>query len=74
MQGRVEEGIAQISQGLAAWQTIGTPHLQAELLAMLAEAYGQAGRYAEGLLTLDEALDIIKTTGGKLPVAIWLSV
>ena len=66
MQGRVDEGITQISQGLAAWQTIGTPHMRAEFLAMLAEAYGQASRYAAALVTLDEALDIIKTTGGRL--------
>jgi predicted ATPase len=32
---------------------------------MLAEAYGQAGRYTEGLTALDEALDLVKTTGGR---------
>ena len=66
MQGRVEEGMAQIHQGLAAWQTIGTSHLRAGFLALLAEVYGQTGRYVEGLAALDEALDIVKTTGGRL--------
>jgi predicted ATPase len=69
MQGRVDEGITQISQGLAAWQTLGTSHLRAGFLAMLAEVYGKAGRYAEGLETLNEALDIIKATGGQLSAA-----
>jgi predicted ATPase len=65
MQGRVEEGITRISQGLAAWQAIGTPHLRAGFLALLAEAYGKASRYVEGLTALDEALNITKTTGGR---------
>jgi predicted ATPase len=69
MQGRVEEGITQISQGLAAWRTIGTSHLRAGFLAMLAEVYGKVGRLAEGLAALDEALDIIKATGGRLSEA-----
>jgi predicted ATPase len=64
MQGQVDEGIAQIHQGLAAWQTIGTSHLRAGFLAMLAEVYGKVGLLAEGLAALDEALDIIETTGG----------
>jgi len=69
MQGRVEEGMGQLSQGLAAWQTMGTSHLRAEFLAMLAEAYGHAGRAADGLVPLDEALAIIQTTGGQLRAA-----
>ncbi|MGH8066600.1 MAG: ATP-binding protein [Candidatus Entotheonellia bacterium] len=69
MRGGVEEGVTQISQGLAAWQTIGTSHLRAGFLALLAEVYGKSGRYAEGLAALDEALDIIKTTGGWLSEA-----
>jgi predicted ATPase len=74
MQGRVDEGITQLSQGLAAWQTLGTSHLRAGFLAMLAEVYGKAGRYAEGLEALNEALDIIKTTGGRLSKAEFYSL
>jgi predicted ATPase len=69
MQGRVDEGLTQLSQGLAVWQTIGTSHLRAGFLAMLAEVYGKVGRLAEGLAALDEALAIIKTTGGRLSEA-----
>ena len=69
MQGRVDEGIAQIYQGLAAWQATGTLHLRAGMLGMLAEAYGKAGRYAEGLAALDEALDIVTTTEERVSEA-----
>jgi predicted ATPase len=41
---------------------------------MLAEVYGKVGRLAEGLATLDEALDIIKTTGGRLSEAEFYSL
>jgi predicted ATPase len=68
MQGRVEEGLTLIYQGLAAWQTMGTSHLRAGFLALLAEVCGKAGRLAEGLAALDEALELVKPTGA------WLSV
>jgi predicted ATPase len=74
MQGRVAEGIAQIRQGLATWQTMGMAHFWAGMLALLAEVYGQAGRHAEGLTALAEALEITDTTGGQriTPELYWL--
>ena len=69
LQGRVDEGLTQIRQGLAIWHTIGTPHIRAEMLALLAEAYGHAGRVAEGLAALAEAQAIVATTGGQLNAA-----
>jgi DNA-binding winged helix-turn-helix (wHTH) protein/predicted ATPase len=57
------QGIAQIRQGLAILQTMGTLHLQPEFLTVLAEAYGHAGLTAEGLATVAEALAIVDTTG-----------
>ena len=65
VQGRSTEGITQMHQGLAAWQAIGTPHVRAWLLSLLAEAYGQVGRVEEGLAALAEALTIVDTTGGR---------
>jgi predicted ATPase/DNA-binding winged helix-turn-helix (wHTH) protein len=65
VQGQSTEGITQIHQGLAAWQAIGTPHLRAWMLALLAEAYGQVGCVEEGLAALAEALTIVDTTGGR---------
>jgi predicted ATPase len=66
MQGRIEEGITQICQGLAVWQAMDTSHVRVSFLAQLAEVYGKAGRLAEGLAALGEALDLSKTTGGWL--------
>ena len=58
-QGAVQEGIAQMHQGLSMWRTrageIGLPGN----LTRLAEAYGKAGRVAEGLHILTEALVVI---------------
>jgi len=58
-QGAVQEGITQMHQGLSTWRTqagaIGLPGF----LARLAEAYGKAGRAAEGLHILTEALAVI---------------
>jgi predicted ATPase len=66
MQGHVEAGITQIRQALAIWQTLGTPHLRAEMLALLADVYRTADRHTEGLEAVAEALEIVDTTGGRL--------
>jgi hypothetical protein len=56
--------MAQIRQGIAAWQATGTAVAQPYGLALLAEAYGQVGQTAKGLRVLTEALEAMKTTGG----------
>jgi predicted ATPase len=58
----IEEGIAQLRQGLAAWETTGTRYRRPTFLAWLAEAYGKAGRAEEGLSVLDEALAQVEET------------
>jgi class 3 adenylate cyclase/predicted ATPase len=61
-QGKGEEGLAQLHQGLVAYRAISAwyrPHL----LALLAEAYGKVGQPEEGLRALDEALTLVNTTG-----------
>ena len=55
-QGLAEEGIVQLSQGLATWRQMGGELGLPNILAMLAEAYGQGGRAEEGLGVLAEAL------------------
>jgi len=62
-QGRTEEGIAQIRQGLAATQATGAEMWQPHLLGYLAEACGEAGQPEEGLTALTEALDLASRTG-----------
>jgi predicted ATPase len=47
-QGRGEEGIAQICQGLAVYRTIRAEVLQPYFLALLAEAHGKVGRQRKG--------------------------
>jgi predicted ATPase len=56
MQGHTVEGIAEIRQGLAAYQATGTVLLQPYFLALLAEAYWSAGQAEVGLPVLAEAL------------------
>jgi DNA-binding winged helix-turn-helix (wHTH) protein/tetratricopeptide (TPR) repeat protein len=58
------EGIAQIRQGLAAWQATGAELLGPYHLALLAEACGQAGQVREGLTMLAKAQGIVGKNGG----------
>jgi predicted ATPase len=62
-QGQGEEGIAQIRQGMEAWQATGAELRRPHFLALLAEAYGKVGRAEEGLAALAEALAAVDKTG-----------
>jgi predicted ATPase len=64
-QGRSEEGIAQMRQGLAGYQATGGEVTRPYFLSLLAEAYGDVGQTAEGLSLLDEALATVQKTGGR---------
>jgi predicted ATPase len=61
-QGRGEEGIVQICQGLAACQAMGQKLGRPYFLSLLAEAYGAAGQVREGLNVLNEALAAVHKT------------
>jgi DNA-binding SARP family transcriptional activator/predicted ATPase len=61
-QGRHEEGIAQLTAALAAWQATGMANHLPEFLAVLADMQGKAGQPEKGLSTVDEALDIVNST------------
>jgi DNA-binding SARP family transcriptional activator/predicted ATPase len=62
MLGQLQEGIAQIHEGMTAEQTMGIRlHLSATLCT-LAEALVKAGQPEEGLDTLDEALALVEQT------------
>lgn len=64
-QGRADEGLALMEQGLAAAKAtgarIGLPHM----LALLAEARGRRGDPARGLQLVAEALSLAQTTGER---------
>jgi predicted ATPase len=61
-QGQVEEGIAQMRQGLAAFRATGAELLVSQTLGYLAEAYGKKGQTEEGLSVLTEALELVEQT------------
>jgi predicted ATPase len=65
VQGRVEEGIAQMRQGRAALQAMGATLWWPAYLAWLAEAYDGMGQAPEGLTVLAEALTIAHNTGER---------
>jgi len=65
LQGREEEGIAQMGQSLAAFQAIGAKSLWPYHLALTAEAYGMVGRAEEGLMRLGEGLAAVHQTGAR---------
>jgi predicted ATPase len=64
-QGQSEEGISQVRQGLAACQAVGAGMSRSYYLALLAEAYGKAGKIEEGLIAVAEALAVIDKTGER---------
>ena len=59
-QGQSAQGIRQLRDGLAAWQTTGSGIFQSYWLAILAEAYGRAGQVEEGHKTVVEALAFVE--------------
>ncbi len=64
-QGQVEEGMAQMQQGLAAWRATGVAVFQPYGLALLAEASAQAGQHEAGLTLLAEALALTNDKGER---------
>jgi len=64
-QGQGSEGIAQIREGLAAFQATGAELGRPYFLALLAEAYGRGGQAEEGLSILDQALAAVQKTGER---------
>jgi predicted ATPase len=62
MVGRATEGIAQMTEGLAAFRSTDTVARLPYWLIRLSEAYGKAQRPLEGLERLTEAIRIIKST------------
>jgi predicted ATPase len=65
-QGRGEEGIEQIRQGMDAWRATGAELRRTYYLALLAEAYGKAGQTEDGLAALAEALAQADKTGERM--------
>jgi predicted ATPase len=64
-QGQEEEGMAQMRQGWAAYQTTGARFRGPHFLALLAEACMKVQHVEEGLSALTEALTAVDDTGGR---------
>ncbi len=64
-----QAGIAQIEEGIKAWQATGAELFRPHLLALLAESYGKAGRTAEGLQALAEATTAAQKSGKRFYAA-----
>jgi predicted ATPase len=64
-QGQEAQGLAQMSQGLVAYQATGAAVFRPYYLAFLAEAYGKVGQAGEGLTLLGEALAAVHKTGER---------
>jgi len=60
-----EEGIAQISQGINAWRTMGVRLQGPHSLGLLAEAYEKVGQIEEGITVLAEALTMVNKNGER---------
>jgi predicted ATPase len=60
--GQREEGMAQMQQGLAAWQATGAKVFQPYGLTLLADAFAQLGQPEAGLALLVEALAVTSDT------------
>jgi DNA-binding SARP family transcriptional activator len=65
MLGQVQEGIAQIREGIAAHQSTGQRCYLSGALRALAEAQAKAGQPGEGLTTLTEALALVEQTNER---------
>jgi predicted ATPase len=64
-QGQRQEGITQMRQGLADWRGTGAEIWCPYFLALLAEAYEQAGQVDAGLSVVAEALEAVHNTGER---------
>ena len=62
MLGQVEQGIAQMRQGIADTEAIGLRCYRTATLFSLAEAQAETGRLGEALATLSEALALVEET------------
>jgi predicted ATPase len=66
MQGRDQEGLDQLKDGMARYRAIGSELARTSYLALLAEVLGEAGQLSEGLNVLAEALMVANLTGERV--------
>ena len=64
-QGRMDEGLAEMQQGLADWRATGAGLLRSYWCALLAEVYGQIGQPEAGLDLVAETLPLSDKVGER---------
>ena len=64
-QGEVEQGMAEMRQGIDAFQATGAKVFHPYFLGLLAAAYGEEGQSEEGLPLLDEAIAVMDTSEAR---------
>jgi len=64
-QGRLEEAIQNMNQGLAGFKATGTEVIRPHFLGLLAEALGAAGRADEAIRLSEEALEVAVANGER---------
>ncbi|MBL7183608.1 MAG: AAA family ATPase, partial [Anaerolineae bacterium] len=64
-EGAIEEGMAQIRQGVARLRATGSEFHHPHFLSWLAEGHAKAGQVEEGLARLAEALGLVERTGER---------
>ena len=64
-QGQIEQGLAEMRRGLAAWRSTGAGLVQPYWLALVAEVCRKAGQPTEGLTALSEALALVDKNGQR---------
>ena len=62
-QGQTEEGRAEMRRGLKIWRATGAALGGTYLIALVAEAYGKAGKAKRGLAVLRRAFSLVEHTG-----------
>jgi tetratricopeptide (TPR) repeat protein len=66
--GRPEKGLAQLNEGIALYQEMKTPPIfWSQLLAINAGAHALAGKVVEGLVLLDDALELARRDPSMIP-------
>jgi predicted ATPase len=68
-QGQLEEGIAQLIQGLTFWEATGAEMVRPHFFGLLAEAYGKTGQTAKGLSLIAKALRQVEKSGERVSEA-----
>jgi len=63
VQGKEDEGIAHIRQGMSATLSAVVRQVRPFYLALFAEAYGRVGNTDAGLASLEEAMSLVEETG-----------